>query len=371
MRTLGVVALSMGLLFGADTFLAKTEESEGRIQAAGLYKEGKRLLDMGSYAEAADRLNDALIIDRGNRGYQLALARAQLGDGQATEAEATIDGLLVSDSTDGPANLAMARVLLKEGRVREAISYYHRAVYGQWKDDPEGNRLKIRFELIDLLAKQNSKEELLAELLAVEEEAPDDTEARLRIGRLFLAAGSPSHAAEVFRDVVRNVVKDEPGSTAASAAYEGIGESEFKLGDYRAAIAAFSSAIKSNPADLSLNGSNPNAQAASRGMELANEVLALDPTQRGLDASERLRRSRILLQKTLDATTACSGAILPEDLVKSSEKELKESPHAGRPDSAAETDLDLAEKLWQVRKVGCGPPASDDPLALALAKVSQ
>ena len=82
-----------------------------------------------------DRFKDALEIERANRDYQRPLAQAQLAAGQAADAETTLNDLLLNDSTDGPANLAMGRVLVKEGRIREAISYYHRAVYGQWKDD--------------------------------------------------------------------------------------------------------------------------------------------------------------------------------------------------------------------------------------------
>jgi tetratricopeptide (TPR) repeat protein len=106
--------------------------------------------------------------------------------------------LLETDPTDAFASLILARVLKEEARYREAVSYFHRAIYGRFSDDPEGNRLKTRFELIDVLAERKSKEELLAQLLAVADEAPGDLKTRKRIGRLFLAAGSPSRAAEVF-----------------------------------------------------------------------------------------------------------------------------------------------------------------------------
>ena len=61
------------------------------------------------------------------------------------------------------------------------------------------NRLRVRFELIDLLAQRNSKEELLAELLPIQDEAPRDLKTRTQMGRLFLLAGSPARAADIFR----------------------------------------------------------------------------------------------------------------------------------------------------------------------------
>ena len=116
--------------------------------------------------------------------------------GQTAGAETTLGAILEKDSTDGPANLAMARVQAREGRAEDAISYYHRAIYGHWSGAAEASRLQVRFELIDLLAKRGAKEELLAELLPVQEEAPEDVATRLRLGQLYLTAGSPARAAE-------------------------------------------------------------------------------------------------------------------------------------------------------------------------------
>ena len=108
-------------------------------------------------------------IERGNRDYQRTLAQAQFAAGKNADAESTLTDLLRTDSSDGLASLMLARVLEKEGRFVEAVSYFHRAIYGQWSEDAAGNRLRARFELIDLLAQQNSKEELLAELLSVQD----------------------------------------------------------------------------------------------------------------------------------------------------------------------------------------------------------
>ncbi len=218
LRTFSLVAVAMAALFAADTFLAKTEAAESRIEAARLFALGQSLLDQGHNAEAVDRLKDALEIERGNREYQrILLAQAQLAAGQAADAEATLTDVLLSDSTDGPANLAMGRVLVKEGRTREAISYYHRAVYGQWKDDAQKNRLQVRMELIDLLAQQNSKDELLAELLAAQDQMPGDVAERMRIGRLFLAAGSPGRAGRMFFEGCSKISRRTPMLTLDSA----------------------------------------------------------------------------------------------------------------------------------------------------------
>jgi tetratricopeptide (TPR) repeat protein len=346
----------MGAIFAADTFLAKTEAKESRIESARLFDLGRSLLAEGHNSVAVDRFKDALEIERGNRDYQRALAQAQLAAGQTADAEATLNDVLLNDSNDGTANLLMGRVLVNEGRTREAISYYHRAVFGQWKDDAEGNRLKVRFELIDLLAQQDSKDELLAELLAVQDQMPEDAATRLRAGRLFLIAGSPARAADAFR----TVLKAQPGSAEA---YAGLGEAALATNDYRSAQSDFQSAVELNPGDPTL----------AKRLDLASRALALDPAVRGIGAAERFRRSQVLVEMTLEAA-ACLGPNPPtalQEQLDDAHNEVKQSAGAAAQDRATETNLDLAGRLWQARKSGCQPaPDPEDPLGLVLAKTA-
>ena len=148
--TFGLIFLAIAALFVADMFLAKTERTESRVEAARLFEQGRVLMQRGKSAEAIKRIEDAITIERGNRDYLRTLAQAQFAAGKTADAESTLAELLQSDSTDGPASLIMGRVLAKEGRFAEAISYFHRAIYGQWNEGEAQNRLSVRFELIDL-----------------------------------------------------------------------------------------------------------------------------------------------------------------------------------------------------------------------------
>jgi tetratricopeptide (TPR) repeat protein len=266
--------------------------------------------------------------------------------------------LLQSDSTDGLSSLMMARVLVKEGRLAEAISYFHRAIFGHWNEDAAGNRMRVRFELIDLLAQRNSKEELLAELLPVQDEAPRDVKTRTRIGRLFLLAGSPSRAADVFHSILH----DAPANADALA---GLGEAEFARGNYRAAQHDSQAALRLAPDD----------KTTRQRLDLCNELLMLDPTVRGLGPAERFRRSVKLLDRTLDETSRCISQNPPPDLRGLFDKAvtvLKAHVSTTHESEAAESNLDLAEQLWQARKKECkSPPSTDNPLALVLARLAQ
>jgi type IV pilus assembly protein PilF len=339
LTTFGLVFLAIAALFAADTFLARMERSESGVEAERLFEEGRALTERGDNLDAIERIRDALSIERTNRYYQQTLAQTQLAAGKTADAEATLNDLLEDDPTDGQANLIMGRVLAKEARYPEAISYFHRAIYGQWKQDAAQNRLRVRFELIDLLAQRDSKEDLLAELLPVQDQAPRDLQARARMGSLFLRAGSPTRAGDIFR----GIVQEAPGKAEG---YAGLGESEFAQADYRGAERDFKTALRLVPGD----------DVVRTRLELCGELLALDPTLRGLSPAERLNRSRKLVELARDEVSKCGAT----DLNKQA---------AGQ---VTEANLDLAEELWQARAKECkAQRAADDPLALVMAKLAR
>jgi tetratricopeptide (TPR) repeat protein len=356
--TFSLTLLAIAGLFAGDTFLAAVDRKESDVEAARLFSEGQTLIAKGDNAKAIDRINDAIAIERGNRFYLRTLAQAQLATGKTAEAEQTAADLLDSEPTDGQASLLMARILTKEGRYPDAISYFHRAVYGRWEKDEEANRRRARSELIDLLAKRNSKEELLAELLAVQA-APQDTNARLQLGELFLQAGSPARALDTFRAVLHS----EPSNAAA---YQGLGDAEFAQGNYRLARSHFQTALRLAPDNATIR----------HHLEACSQLLELDPMLRGLSARERYSRSLKLVELTLGEVNQCQAQTPPADLqplVEKASAALKASIPEARQNDASEANLDIAEQLWQMRKKEeCSAPAdANRPLALVLARLTQ
>ena len=361
--TFVLVFLALGTLFAMDTFLVRVERAEDRAEAMRLVTEGYRLLQNGRSEEAGERFKDAVAIERDNPEYRLALAEALLAAKNFVEAESTLNELLLRDSTDGDANLMMARVMVGEMKIPEGVSFYHRAIYGRWKANAAQNRLKVRFELVDLLARQNDKAQLLAELLPLQEEAPDDIKTRKQIGQLFLAAGSPARAAEVFQGILRRDPQD-------AEVYAGLGEAEFARGNYQAAKTDFLQASRLKP------GNKTTEETIRQRLALSEQIAGLDPTRRGLAANERYRRSLKLVELALDEANHClQAAALPatQDLLGAANRALKARVVESRQNSATENNLDLAEQLWQVRIKQCGSsmPASGDPLPLVLAKIAQ
>jgi tetratricopeptide (TPR) repeat protein len=349
----------IAILFAADTFLVKASQAESKADAVRSFAQGKSLFARGDYSAALDSIQNALSLERDNRDYSRTFAEVQLAAGKVPDAEATLTDLLQNDSDDGLSSLIMARALAKQGRYADAVSYYHRAIYGHWDQDPAGNRRKARFELIDYLAGHDARQDLLAELLAIEDQATAGHDTSLHIARLFLAAGSPTRAADLFRAILR----DNPADVDALV---GLGEAEFANGDYRAAQREFSTALHLDP---------DNREATQR-QGLCDEVLALDPSLRGLGAAERFERSRKLVELTWNAASQCFNSTPPnlpqQDLLDRGGKALKERVRISTESEQTETNLDLAEQLWQARRTGCKPGASpNDPLSLVLARLAQ
>jgi tetratricopeptide (TPR) repeat protein len=351
-RTFALTIVAIGALFAIDLLLAKTEREANKAEAERYFQNGRRLIEAGKSVEAVDQFQSALSLERENEDYQLALAQALNAAGKLEDAESTLDGLLERNSFAGPANLAMARVLAMEGRIDRAISYYHRAIYGQWKEGARTNPVEARLELVELLSRGNSKADLLAELLPLQDQAPEDPGTRMKLGNWFLTAGSPARAADVFREVLRQRPQE-------ADAHAGLGEAEFAEANYRLARSEFLAAVRLRPDDAGVKGR----------LEVCDRVLALDPLRNGLSAEEENQRSRNLVELALEGLKTCAGsatsAPAPE-LIETAEKELK------RP-SATPDNIELAEQLWQMRRTACGPEAgdSDEALTLVMAKLAQ
>ncbi|MGH7652847.1 MAG: tetratricopeptide repeat protein [Gemmatimonadaceae bacterium] len=356
--TFAAVIAAIALLLVFDTGIAKVDRDANRSHATGEYQQGESLSVHGKTAEAIDHFRTAASLDRDKPGYTVALAEAILTVGDAEDAEQLLLPVLEGNATDGATNLAMARVLVKEGRIDEAKSYYHRAIYGLWPSDADRNRATARFELIDLLAKTGAKQDLLAELLPIQDAAPDDTALRKRIAHLFVVAGSPARASEIFRDVLRHNSRD-------ADAYVGLADAALSLGNYPTARADLTTAARLAPNDSSIQ----------KRIVLTDSVIAIDPTQRGLGLDEQIRRSRNLVQMTITSARKCLGTEAPEvaAALDSVSRSLVAPSTGVSRSQAIDVNLSLAVALWRMRREKCtgGVPKDEEALSLVQERIAQ
>ena len=351
-----ILAAVVGLVL-FDTALARIDSRERKVSAAREFAAGEQLVAEGKNDQAIEHLRSASTLDGENTRYATALADAVLADGRPKDAELLLVPLLERNGTDGAANLTMARVLVKEGKIAEAKSYYHRAIYDLWPRGAEDNRTTARFELIDLLASTDARQELLAELLPIQDDSTNSLAQRKRIAHLFVVAGSPSRAVTIFRDVLRHDAKD-------ADAYIGLAEAALSLGDFATAKADLVAAQKLSPQDSS------SIQAR---ISVTDSVIALDPTQRGLSLAEQYRRSRNLVQLTLASVRKCLGTQAPDvaAALDSAGANLVASAAAASQSQSIDQTLLLAEQLWALRRGRCSAERRDGALALVQNRITQ
>lgn len=358
LATFALVFAAIAGLFLFDTFLASVEQRAGRAEAAARYREGEAYLAKGDAGHAVERLKAATAIERTNPRYALALGDALLRAGKGEEAASVLQPVLERDPADGAASVVMARVLRAADRPEDAISFYHRAIYGHWTDGEAAERTRVRLELVDFLAERGARQELLAELLPLESESPADSALQRRRAHLFVAAGSPARAAVLFRAMLRR-----DGSDADALA--GLGNAEAAQGNYRSAEANLAAAARLRPGDAAIEGE----------LTQVSRIRGLDPTQRGIADAERWRRSATLLGHALVAADRCPAVRADSSsrlALDSARAELGQPASGATPAAAAERLMDRAEQIWRSTE-GCpaGSTADQRAAAVVLNKLSE
>jgi len=183
-------------------FLNYYYRSERAARADRYFKAGNDLVLHDRNQEAVEQFRDALSVSSDNREYRLALGLTLVKTGSLEEASVYLEEVLRRDPTNGSANLGLARIADRQGRTAEAVTCYHRAIYGSWSANQAANQLQARFELAAFLDRAALRTQATAELLAIVDRVPNDTAAKKRVGRLLLDYGSPRQSADVFRGLV-------------------------------------------------------------------------------------------------------------------------------------------------------------------------
>jgi len=352
----GVLAVLIALAV-VGGFLSYYYRAERAGRAQHFHEQGDALMAEGRYEEAIGLYREALSMSH-IRPDRLALALALVKAGQLNEASIYLKELLNSDPGRAPANLGMARVDVQEGHIDEALGYYHRAIYGFWPTDAAQRRFQTRLEMIHVLGQAGRRQQVQAELLSTLPTLgalPDDIAARKQITPLLLSNGLPKEAAELFRQIVQRDPRDQ-------TAFAGLGEAEFDLAHYSAAREAFRSALRLAPNDAGVQ----------KRLDACEQILALDPTARGLGMVDRLHRSQDVLAGVLDALDKCPVAPLREAM-EAARKLLNKNQRPRSLSDAAERETSSAEQLWAAGSTmakGCSAwPSADSPLSRVMAKL--
>ncbi len=238
---------------------------------------------------AAEDYRTALSYDPGNREYRLRLAQALLAGNHLNEARAHLLSLWDEEPSSGEVNLSLARLYAKRGDVNNAIRYYSNAINGLWENDPQKDRVSVRFELSNYLMQQHKTTEAQSELMALLAEAPREPADQLRLGQLLLAVNEPEHTVEMDNGILAK----DPGN---SEAWLQKAQALLALNRYVEAEHALANAVEHNP----------KLDDARRQLDILREALRLDTTLRGLSRTDRAKRAVESLHAAWNRLSDCA-----------------------------------------------------------------
>lgn len=330
-RRVFVAAIAVVLVMGVVTGVAARAYHDARHRGArAQFELGEAAANTGQTTAALEHYRAALALDRDHSQYRRALAIALISLRRTAEANTHLEQLLESDPVDGEANLLLARINAGRGAFTETEAFYQRAIYGRWSTsasesgEAPARRLAARFELIEWLVQMGAIAPARAEQLRLQTEVPDVPFLQLELARRMLALGQPAPAAAILR---RELARRADPAVAADLA-----RAEMETGRFVEARAAARRAVNLDARD----------QRSRQRLAVINEVLALDPTLRGLPDAERFRRAQLLLRRvhqdllSCTATAAGTGAAAtPSTSVPSSSLPSAASAQPARPAQAA------------------------------------
>ncbi len=296
------------------------------------------MLAQGSADEAIERFRTALSTTPNNKEYRLTLGSALVQGEHLDEAALYLNGILKSDPDNGPANLAMGRVEARNGTLAQTIASYHKAMSGVWPKGREQERQEVPLELADYLFAHGAQAQAALELVGLAQQSHIPVTLKERAGRKLLAFHQAMQALSVFQEIVHNDSHD-------GNAWAGLGEAQFDLKDYQPAEESLKNAVTWGSVD----------DIATSRLQTVEQILALDPSMRGLTVAERYRRSLDLLQQTLDLAKGCKAAPATGPSLSGLEVRAAMQLKQNRPqntESIAE-NVNLAEDLWQANQKWC------------------
>jgi tetratricopeptide (TPR) repeat protein len=270
---LTVILAGMIPAFAMTQFIVSRHRAGRESLAADWSRRGRADLPTRPIA-AVTEFETALSYAPDRTSDRFLLATALVAAGHPIEASAQLQALVTEDPADSDVNLELARIAANGGTTDNAIRYYHAAIDGVWRTDALVARRNARIELARLLMARGQAVRAQAELIALIDELPEESELLTDVAGLLAEAGASARALGLAR---RALVANDSNMRAAQLA----GELEFRGGDFSAAARDLSQA----------RASGALGDAAEQMLEVSRRVLALDPYAGRLNVRTRAQRS--------------------------------------------------------------------------------
>lgn len=329
------------------------------------FERGQADLNAKRYEAAVRDFRAALLYSRDNYTYQLNLAEALLGMNRRGEASAYLLNLWERQPEDGLVNLELARIAAQKGQMKQAVRYYHDAVYAVWPSQQEMQRREARLELIELLLRSDAKAQAQAELIALAENADEDPAQLNLLGDLFMRALDNEHALAEYRLSLK-------ADAHNAKALAGAGYAAYELGQYSLAEHYLQEAVKQDPKD----------SASAERLKTTEMVLHMDPYQRRISPAERARLVSEAFANAGERLQKCAvpsgegagaGGVQGPSLSDQWSALKPQITERGlqRSSDLADQAMDLVFRIERQTSLSCGAPSGPDLALLLIAKMRE
>lgn len=262
------------ILFGITGVAANLYHAERQSLAQEWFVRGEQDLRNKNADAALQDFRTALGYSPDTALYRLRLAQALVAMGRSEEARSHLLTLWRDEPGNSTVNLELGRLASKRGDSRDALRYYHNAIYGVWPSRPASHRLETRMELSKYLLSQHQKAQAESELIALLAEVPQDAALYTKIAGMLREAGDRNRALSTYRQALE--IDKHQGD-----AMIGAGETAFALGEYQIAADYLQRAVRAGVA----------SKTDEDLLSTARLVLNLDPMAPRLSRAEADRRT--------------------------------------------------------------------------------
>jgi tetratricopeptide (TPR) repeat protein len=324
---IAVVALLAAGMFVVTHYVARSFQREQQHQAQYWFERSQLELKNDQAQQAINSLHSALAYSRDNFQYRLRLAEALIGEQDLRQAQSYLLALWDQQPGNGVVNLELARIQARNGNYQQAVRYYHGAVYGIFDQNPEEQRRRARFELVNYLLRVNAAQQAQAELIALAGDLPRDPEMHIRAGKLFQQAHEQRRALDEYRAAL----EIQPRNVEA---LQGAGEAAFNLDLYADAQRSLQRAQALGAKD----------SHSAELLQLATLVRQMNPFTPRLSLRERARRTVVIFNQAHDRLQACATqqgtdlerktAQVSPGTMTSAKSQVPNSPAAGKNQSS-------------------------------------
>jgi tetratricopeptide (TPR) repeat protein len=285
----GMAALASVFWVGV-TALSELYQSQQNELSERWASRGETDLKSAKYKEAVEDFHSALRYSHDDYAQQLGLAQSLVGMNRTGEAAAYLETLWEQEPENGLVNRELARIAAGKGDVRQALRYYHNAIYASWQSNADAERRDTRWELIKYLIKMNAKAQAQSELISLSADVGDDPAPQIDLGEYFLRVGDPSHALAAFE--LR--LKANPRNAEALA---GAGAAAFDTAQYPLAQRYLKEAAEERPGDRDI---------VNR-LQVVEAAVHLNPYRRDISDTERKRVTISAFDAAGERLKACAA----------------------------------------------------------------